>query len=701
MSRFDFACATHGPGIALRLLEDETSPSVFAPDKSPVFAQALRALTEDPDLVERLRAQAPAPDDMERYTRPLFTAFAHLADPTAARKSAPWKYLAWCCRAYLGQPVLTEDIYKIRDDLRDFDRFSARLPEDKRSIDAVSGRRELARMLRSMQEARDARRAEETRRRLGEEERERILDETSVVYEGPEGKIVIPHTEYACNYWGGQTRWCISARENNAFSSYHGKAAIFIFLPKPSDKEREVLSDYTSFKFAGTGRVLYDEHDNSRPRQPHCLMRLIGVAERKMSGAGRRHMREVAGLAQAAPMLPASGEWTNRKQFLRAMSHNRNNLHFASAKLKADKKTLIACLKINSDFVKHIPAAYLGEEKFARKVLKVMRTQVEDSILALMPATKKMIALEPKLFARASEQLRADKRVALGAVKADGALLEHAAPALREDRDVVLAAVRRSYFSAFRHAAPGLRKDEDVMLACLHSADRTDVEKIIPEELRADAAFMLKAVRKNVTAMLFADPAIWKEKPVILESLRTGHEDIFKAIQSHAPEMLDDRDVGLTAATRNYEWFGQLSPRLRQDREFMLDCAAQGPGFLATFGAEMSADKRFMLEAVRRNWRNLAHAARALKADMEVAVAGVSQSWEALGFVSRALRENRDVIKIGLRQSPRALEYASGMLVHDGSLARYATLQVAWRKAMVVPRAIGRKLHLTAEPKPE
>ena len=57
---------------------------------------------------------------------------------------------------------------------------------------------------------------------------DKIKLESSILYEGEEGRVVIPHTKDAAIFWGKQTRWCVSAEGSaNYFSHYNDKAPVF------------------------------------------------------------------------------------------------------------------------------------------------------------------------------------------------------------------------------------------------------------------------------------------------------------------------------------------------------------------------------------------------------------------------------------------------------------------------------------------
>lgn len=285
MSRYDFASGVHGPAVVRLLLADRTAESAFGGDP------ALKKILCDKPFGERLEKGALLPADTEAFVAPLFAAFARKTDPSADSKAAPWKYLHWICAAYVraaqeDRPVLAEDLSKIRADLADFEAFRTAdgegraLPPDRREITKYESYAALLETLRPFQQARDAKKA------AAQKIDDRILAETTIVYEGPEGRIVIPHTKESCQFWGLQTRWCIAAtKSENHFDRYNNVAPVYIYLPVASFLERERLPFLSSFKFAGTQGTVYNEHDQTVTCRLPCLDRLIGAAKAHLQTA--------------------------------------------------------------------------------------------------------------------------------------------------------------------------------------------------------------------------------------------------------------------------------------------------------------------------------------------------------------------------------------------------------------------------------
>ena len=51
------------------------------------------------------------------------------------------------------------------------------------------------------------------------------------VYDGSEGKILVPETEAASCFLGQGTRWCTAAREDNAFDEHNSDGPLYVLLP--------------------------------------------------------------------------------------------------------------------------------------------------------------------------------------------------------------------------------------------------------------------------------------------------------------------------------------------------------------------------------------------------------------------------------------------------------------------------------------
>lgn len=192
----------------------------------------------------------------------VFGRFAAL-DPTSEVKGEKnqFVYLEWICSRALKSSVREQDLYKIRDDLHLY-MIMARLDKWRSGregtiyykpfvhfqVDQYKTIQELGEAVLSYQGYKDRKKSAD----IVEEERREATENSLVIYDGPEGRVVAPLTMSASQFWGKNTKWCISATESdNLFEKYYqeGQTPILMFLPKG-----------TSEKFA------FNEYDNSAAR---------------------------------------------------------------------------------------------------------------------------------------------------------------------------------------------------------------------------------------------------------------------------------------------------------------------------------------------------------------------------------------------------------------------------------------------------
>ena len=211
-------------------------------------------------ILEREGMSLPKGLSDEQRESMAYHAFARLSDPTFDPDNPDGnKYLEWISKIYAdqagaGTPVKTEDLAALREELAYFDKAKTAFKnagystdiQEYQNLEQFSGR---ARPLLNKQQSRRP-------RRLTSE----IKDQTTVLYEGPEGKVVVPHTAKASQYWGNATRWCISGTENaHANFPYYNKKGAPIMMLVPNV---EGLPEGRNGKIAIMNGEVWDETDN-------------------------------------------------------------------------------------------------------------------------------------------------------------------------------------------------------------------------------------------------------------------------------------------------------------------------------------------------------------------------------------------------------------------------------------------------------
>ncbi|CAE8629293.1 unnamed protein product, partial [Polarella glacialis] len=297
------------------------------------------------------------------------------------------------------------------------------------------------------------------------------------------------------------------------------------------------------------------------------------------------------------------------------------------------------------------------------------------------------LAKTHKALSHCGDELLTDKGFVLAAVDITATqlsvmTLDYVATEMREDREVLLSATRKSAFAlrfaptallaaiasdafALKHAAPALRADRQLVLAAVQR-DGCALE-FAAEKLQRDREVVRKAVQQNGNALRFAGQTFLEDEDFLLEAIaRTGgavlkyvpfelyHDMDFlrKAIGrncsalSFAPKELQGQPelvLAAIAAGRRTDGAAalQLAPAaLREDRQFLLQACKLTPQALRVAPEKLRADRGFVLEMLKIRGAALEFAPEDLRGDREFVLAAVQQDLGALCFADAEIRND-------------------------------------------------------------
>jgi len=490
-NKYEFARANYAPLIARGL--NELKHDSIAEFKA----------VEENDAAEALSRLKQSSNQQDLFT--VFDTFAKMIEPTLDRKGGKdCKYLDWACKSWIKDPVRIEDLYKIKERLIYFEKLSGKLNKDgqKNQINQFKDFKALEDVMRPYEQERAIRAAERQERRMSDEDKQKLKKESTIVYDGAEGKVVIPHTIWASQYWGNQTKWCISAakKEENAFEGYNKKAPVFIYLPKPEVKDFELCGeDYSSFKFAAVGTKIYDERDNAgHVTLPPCLNKLAMAAQESLSGASQEYLAN-HGLSQKIMDMPIGK--TSGKHLL-----DNDNTRSDLSQYPEEWQGYLKTIRRRSRNMQDIPDSLKKDQKF-------MLAAVKQNGYALQYASK---------------DLQKDKEIVLAAVKQYGRTLEYASKDLQKDKEVVLAAVKKSG-RGLCYASKELKKDKEIVLAAIKQNGRA--LRYASEDLQNNKEIVLSAVKQNGWALDHVSKELQKEildlkdSSIYFQDMLSGREE--------------------------------------------------------------------------------------------------------------------------------------------------------------------------------
>lgn len=151
------------------------------------------------------------------------------------------KYTLWIIRTYINKGIrFYEDFGRVKLALAAYHSikqsgYFKRNPEQitLSDINAFKSLDELETFVEGITKSDEAPESEKERRY------ERLLIETgavTILADTPKMKVVIPRTKEAAIFFGRNTRWCTSAKENNQFSYYNEEGPLYIVLDKASNR---------------------------------------------------------------------------------------------------------------------------------------------------------------------------------------------------------------------------------------------------------------------------------------------------------------------------------------------------------------------------------------------------------------------------------------------------------------------------------
>ena len=215
-----------------------------------------------------------------------------------------------------------------------------------------------------------------------------------------------------------------------------------------------------------------------------------------------------------------------------------------------DKRTVLTILRQYGRAVEHVlKHASKGLLEHASARLR------NDKDVVTAAVTNCGYALE-----HASARLRNDKKVVLAAVRSYGKSIRYASARLRENKDVVLAAVTNCGY-ALRYASVGLCENKEVVTAAVRSHGKA--LEHVSARLRNDKGVVLVAVACYGYALRYASSGLRDNKEVVLTAVGSRG----KALRHASPRLRNDKEVVLEAAESDDLTNRKASPRLRDDKQ--------------------------------------------------------------------------------------------------------------------------------------
>ena len=260
-----FLYANLGPQILALLAQDETY--------ARVFASGLPDIKKHTDFTPAERTQ-------------ILDAFVAHICPEDKKDSAPlfqWVFNQYLTYLHNGKPIQAEDLYRVKENLSYFDSLkqSQTFKDAGHSPDVLQYKTYAAfeQMLQPFIKQKQLKEEAARQFHMTTEQRKKIMAETTVLYKGDEGMVVIPHTPESSQHWGSNTKWCISGKVSAAkyFHDYNEKLPVIMIIPTNMHDQKVAVVD----------KKIYDSADNTINALPPEHYRLLKKSIGKISAEAR------------------------------------------------------------------------------------------------------------------------------------------------------------------------------------------------------------------------------------------------------------------------------------------------------------------------------------------------------------------------------------------------------------------------------
>ena len=318
-------------------------------------------------------------------------------------------------------------------------------------------------------------------------------------------------------------------------------------------------------------------------------------------------------------------------------SDNVSTEHFITAFVKTELWNDVTFVEGITSKIGKIARHFLSQSfKITNDVVYIKLFPKDLSIYMLLPEkypseTRNALEKEGNLFKLLPEELKADKELALHAVKG-GLSVGLLSSEVKSDTEIIKIYISRINLrygaDTLEHVSDELKTNKEFIKSLV--SINGFVLKDLTQELKNDKDFVLTAVKQNGGTLKYASDELKADKDVVMAAVSNPY--------------ITDVSGNLGGSLKD------ASDELKADKEIvMMALANKGhtTDYTLSYVAEnLKADKEVVIAAVSNDGNALEYASNTLKADKEVVLAAVSNNGNALEFASAELQNDPDIIAL-------------------------------------------------------
>ena len=276
-------------------------------------------------------------------------------------------------------------------------------------------------------------------------------------------------------------------------------------------------------------------------------------------------------------------------------------------------------------------------------------------------------------FAAFPPHVQDDKCFVLRIVQRCGALLRYASHRLRDDVEIVKAALQNCSF-AMESASERLQGSEDMFWTAWDLCKDVDFFSGLSSAHRGDKKKVLLVVKRSGDQLYHASSALKDDKDVVLAAVH----QYASAMQFVSERLRCDPDV-IEAAISRKVLFYMLPLACRADRTIGLKGVKEDGLNLALLDPSLQGDEEIAIAAVKENCLAISWAPSILRESKSFMKAVVTGNGGLIRFANAALKDDKELALLAVKQTEVALRDLSLRLRGDDTIVRAAMEKYAAR----------------------
>lgn len=240
-------------------------------------------------------------------------------------------------------------------------------------------------------------------------------------------------------------------------------------------------------------------------------------------------------------------------------------------------------------------------------------------------------------------------------IRDNSSLVEHASDEIKDDKNFVLRLVQKNG-KTLRFVSDRLKNDPEVVNAAVQYCP--EAYRFASGEIREKKDFLIALLRNKIRVLRYATDLFKADKEVV--SVAVDYDYTHNSILLHIGNQLKrDWPFMVGIIRRHPAKIHSISDELKSNKKFLLEVIEVKPELLLFLSQSLNFDRVFLLEACKKNPLAFQYLVGDFKGEREFVLDVVARCPEMFQYATPILRADPDFVLETVKRNPGALDYAS------------------------------------------